>query len=122
MPSLVFPVFSDGTQPDSSKYSIEVEDPAVRTEMEGGYVYTRPRHTRRPRRTFKIGYTYVVDEVKDGILDLWDAASGGSVIFSWLNHEDGITYDVRFKAKPTIQYRGRLDNRRWDCSFDVEEA
>lgn len=118
-----FPAFptTDDWQ-DSKKYSIEVEDPSIRSELEGGYVASRPRHTRRPRRTWSVGYTYISPADKKLITDFYDAVHGGSNIFTWLNTEDGQTYYVRFKGVINEKPSGRMNYPRWDLDFKLEEA
>lgn len=118
-----FPNLGD-TRIDSSQYEVEIEDVSMSSKSEGGYEFTRKRHTRRPRRTWKVGYQVLKSAEKQAIQDHWDAMGGGSLIFSWLNHQDGQTYQVRFKpgSSLTFKYVGKGDNQLWNCSFVVVEA
>jgi hypothetical protein len=109
-------------KPDSKKYSISQEDPAVRSKMEGGYVVSRPRHTRPPRLIWTVGYTFIPDSDKTAILDFYADMHGGSEIFRWLNHENSVWYYVRFADQPTYRYVGAGLSRRWDIDFKLEQA
>lgn len=72
--------------PDRKYYSEEHENPAVRTEMEGGYVASRPRHRRAPlRRTWTFGYTDLSNSSKKALEGFYNAQKGGSKVFQWLN-------------------------------------
>lgn len=109
--------------PDSSKYSVTAEDPAIRAPLEGGYVATRPRFTRIPRKIWRIGYTDVPNSDKGDIEGFCNnTVKVGSNIFTWTNPEDGVTYNVRFKGAPTYKYVGAGATRRWDIDFELEQA
>lgn len=108
--------------PDTSKYSYEVEDKAIKTEIEGGYVSSRARHTRPPRRTFKVGYTYIRDSDLTILDNFYVSMGGGSDDFTWTNPSNNIVYTVRFKTPLSVKFAGRLGNRRWDVTFDLEEV
>jgi hypothetical protein len=123
MPNPVFPVLAGGTRPDSSQYEVSLEDPSMSAPTEGGYEFTRARHTRAPRRSFKVGYRQLTDAQKVALVNFWDSTvKGGSVIFDWLNHEDNVTYAVRFKGELTFKYVGMGNLKLWDCSFAVKQA
>lgn len=84
-------------KPDSNKYRMVKEDPTIRNEMEGGYVTSRPRFTRKPRRTFTIGYTDLPLTEYTKLDNFWDTVKGGSRKFRWLNQLTGETITVRFE-------------------------
>lgn len=115
-----FPTLAN--KPDSSKHSETVIDPTVRTEMEGGYVVTRARFTRAPRKEWTIGYTYISDAEKQSIETFVASVRVGSAIFNWTNPADNVTYLVRFKEPPNYSYRGQGTYKRWDVSMKLEQA
>src|SRR4051812_39783284 len=123
MTTPVFPyILSTGEEQDSKKFSVEFEDPAIRSDMEGGYVYSRARFTRQPRRTWTTGYTFIKQQGKVDIQTFWNTVRGGSVIFQWRNPQDGLDYLVRFVGGSLkFNYVGAGTNYRWDVSFSVEE-
>lgn len=116
-----FPTFQTGLL-DSRAFEVTPEDPAMRTEMEGGYVITRKKHTRRPRRTFTASYRGLNDADRDALDDFWDLVGGGSVVFDWTNPEDSVVYAVRFKEAYRLVHTGRGPTRRWDCLLTFEQA
>jgi phage-related protein len=109
---------------DSSKYGVEQENQALASSMEGGYVATRPRHTRRPRKTFSSGFTSLTETQKTALQAFFDSVYGGSVIFNWTNPTDGAVIAVRFTTdtKLAFTYSGAGATRRYDVSFKVQEA
>jgi hypothetical protein len=115
-------VLTTGEEQDSAKFSVEQEDPSMQTEMEGGYVVSRARHTRTPRRTWTSGFTYIKTAGKTELETFWTSVRGGSAIFQWRNPSDGLDYQVRFKGPLKFTYVGRGTNQRWDVSFTVQEA
>jgi hypothetical protein len=110
------------SKPDSKKYSFEFEDPVVRSKIEGGYVVSRPRHTRSLRRTWSVGYTFISDADKLLLQAHYQAMRGGSDIFRWYNHEDYTWYNVRFVEQVEFKYVGAGYTKRWDIAFKVEQA
>ena len=51
---MTYPTLTE--KPDQSTYYYTQEDPAIKSDMEGGYVTSRPRFLRNPRKTFYFGY------------------------------------------------------------------
>jgi hypothetical protein len=122
MPYLAYPTLPSEALPDSAKFSIELEDNTVSHEMEGAYTVTRPRSTRRKRKTFSITYTFISEADRAAIETHYQAVAGGAEIFEWISPEDDLMYLVRFKGPLTFTYRGRGDHKRWDCSFELQQA
>jgi hypothetical protein len=120
--SLAFPTLPSGSLPDSKQFAISLEDPAMRTEMEGGYVITRKKHTRTPRRTWAIAYQMLTEGDRTTLDDFWNTTAGGSLAFDWTNPADGSIYTVRFKDPLNFKYAGIGTSKRWDCSFSLEQA
>lgn len=117
-----FPTLPSGNKPDSQYHGEQLEDPAIRTEIEGGYVASRPRHTRAPRTTYPVHYTEVTAADKAVLKQFWKDMKGGSNTFDWTNPEDGTVIEVRFKEPMQFNYKGIGTTKLWDCSFSVEEA
>jgi len=118
----VFPVFLSGKKPDSSKFEEVKTDPAMRVRMDGGYTVTRARHTRKPTRSFKIGYTFMNAVDKLALDTFYDNMRGGSLIFDWKDPATNITYQARFGGPINYKHVGSGNTRRWDCSFEIEQA
>jgi len=106
---------------DAKYYQVEQEDPAMRTEMEGGYVYSRPRFTRTPRKTFTTGFTNLSNDEKNTLEAFWNTVKGGSEIFQWTDPVENVVVEVRFTAPIQFNYAGYEGNHRWDCSSIVLE-
>lgn len=106
---------------DSSKYSVELDDNTMSQDLEGGYTATRKRTTRKPRRTWTIGYTHITDADKNALVAFYEQ-NVSAVIFTWLNIEDGQTYNVRFVGKMKFTYQGKGPWRRWDCDLTLKQA
>lgn len=99
---------------DSSKFSITREDPTVRTNTDGGYIYTRPRYTRTPSRTFTTGFTFVTEEQRQILEAFWNAQRGGSDAFTYTLPTTGVESIVRFKGPYRERYVGIGPNFRWN--------
>lgn len=109
--------------PDSKQFGLELEDPAQKTDIEGGYVITRPKHTRIPRKTWTgISYVQLNSTDKAALESFWNTVKGGSLIFDWTNPEDGSLYLVRFKDPVKFKYAGIGQTHYWDCSFSLQQA
>lgn len=122
MANPIFPVLLK-TQHDSKLHDIKLENQASRSEMEGGYVVSRPRHTRQPRKTWNGGFTEINEASRLVLEDFWNDVKGGSLIFDWTNPQDGITYQVRFTGEGMLfKYRGYGTTYRWDVTYTVEQA
>ena len=122
MTALTYPTLPSATKPDSSKYSMSIEDTAISDETEGGYTITRPRHTRKPRRSWVIGYSFIGAADKAAIEAFYDTCLGASRIFNWTDPESLTLYQVRFKGNLQFSYMGRGATRRWDCDFELQQA
>lgn len=116
----IFPTLSRGQ--DSKAMSVELEDKAMKTEMDGGYVVSRAKHTRKPRRKFTSGFSQLTDADKTALEDFWDLVGGGSVIFDWLNPSNNTVYKVRFAAPISFKYSGMGGTNRWDVTFSLDQA
>lgn len=120
MTNPVFPTTSKGQ--DSKFYEVSREDPALKTEMEGGYVVSRAKHTRRPRRKFKTGYTGIGNADRVILEGFYDKVRGGSVVFDWKDPIEQTVYQVRFAQPPAFKYAGIGINQLWDVTIELEQA
>jgi phage-related protein len=110
------------TKQDSSKYGFEQEDVGVRSEMEGGYILTRPRHTRTPRRTWKTGWTDLSNAEKL-TLEAFIASHGTYKAFDYNLPVEGTLVNVRFRKVPVYEYKGFGALLRWDINeVELEEV
>jgi phage-related protein len=100
---------------DSGKFGFEQEDVGMRSEMEGGYVITRPRHTRTPRRTWKTGFSDLSNTDKT-TLETFVNNQGTYKAFNYTLPVVGTIVNVRFKTIPKYEYHGFGANLRWDVS------
>lgn len=115
---------------DDSKYQEKRADPAMRAKTDGGYVVTRPRFTRRPRRTWTIGFTNIGDADKKALGDFWDSVRGGSEAFNWTLPITGEAVVVRFAEgnEFVFTFNGPLQTAgsvagRWDIAdIKLEEV
>lgn len=115
-----FPVLS---KPQDSKFhTVSHEDPAMRSKIEGGYVVSRARYTRTPRRTFTTGFTDISNADK-GILQLfWDVKKGGSVSMTWVDPVNSESVTVRFVEPLSFIYTGLGGTHLWTVQFKLEEV
>ena len=115
-----FPTF--GNREDAAKFGLDLEDVGIRSEMEGGYVLTRPRHTRRPRRTWSTGFTDLSDVQKGQFEDFFNT-HGTFLGFTYTVRTSSEVVNVRFKGVPDFKYKGHGDNFRWDIdNIKLEEV
>lgn len=122
MTNPVFPTLPSGFKLDSAKYEVSRIDPSMSAQMDGGYSVTRARHTRKPRYTFRVAYTDITNADKTVLDAFYDTVRGGSVIFDWIDPASTVSFSVRLKSPLSFKYVGYGLNRRWDCSFDLEQA
>lgn len=104
---------------DSSKFSYEYEDKTIKSDTESGYVFTRKRHTRAPRRVFKTGFTDLIDEQKQAIDDFVKEYNIGAQMFVYEDPTTSEEITVRFTKTPKFKYKGMEGRHLWDVD-DVE--
>lgn len=116
-------VFPLASKQDSSYYSVTPEDSGMRSELEGGYVASRSRHTRVPRNTYTTGFTNLSNDDKNTLLAFWQANKGSSDSFSWTDPIEGSVVVVRFTKGFTFKYTGIRSTHRWTVSdIELEEV
>lgn len=107
---------------DSRFYAVQQEDVTVKSEQEGGYVLTRPRHTRTPRKTFSTGYTDISNADKLTLESFFNTV-GGHTEFVWQDPVELTNVTVRFGAPMEFKYSGVGGNHRWDIAkIELEEV
>jgi len=123
MANPVFPTLAltNGGQ-DSTKFGIKTEDVAIKSELEGGYVASRARHTRKPRKTFSTGFKAISDADRKTLEAFYERVGGASVIFDWTDPVDGKVWQVRFEGEFSFNYVGIGITKLWDVSFQLQQA
>lgn len=120
----IFPALSVGQ--DQRFFTEERENPALpAVKAEGGYEFTRPRFTRRPRRMFGTGFSGMSSADKATLEAFWDDRKGSSAPFYWTNPTSGEAILVRFAPGAKLQfkyarYQKTLDGQD-DHRFDIEQ-
>jgi hypothetical protein len=117
---VAFPVLSQSQ--DSKYYKPEQEDPAIRNPIEGGYVATRPRFTRPPRKSFTTGFSDLLDSDRATLMVFWDTVMGGSNSFTWVDPITNNIYQVRFAEQMDWRYSGVGATKRWDVTMKLEQV
>lgn len=109
-PSLPIPFPVANTPPD---YGV------IRTEMEQGYVQTRARLTKAPRK-WRFSHVMLTSSEKSTWLAFWDSKKGGSASFSFTDPISGGDVSVRFAMKePEVLL---AIPGRWNINVELEEA
>lgn len=116
-----FPPAGMVATPDTAKYSITSKDPAHRVEMDGGFVVTRARYTRRPRKVITVGFTNISEADKVLLMSFWETKRGGSSSFTYTDFSTGSSMTVRFNSIPSFMYAGRGAYKRWNVDGIVLE-
>ena len=112
--------FPLATKQDSAKFGFEQEDVGIRSEMDGGYVLTRPRHTRAPRRTWTTGFSNLSNVEKE-IFEVFVNEHGTFKGFDYTVPVTGSLVNVRLKTIPKYEYLGFGSNARWAINDIVLE-
>jgi len=121
MTTPIFPTLSTGQ--DSKFYSVEQEDVSMQSKMDGGYVVSRAKTTRAPRRSFTSGFTNLSNADRGALQAFYDTVKGGSVIFAWTDPIDKAVFQVRFMDKKlNFKYTGIGTAQRWDVQFSLQQA
>lgn len=109
------------TKQDAAKFGFEQEDVGMKSQMEGGYVLTRPRHTRTPRRTWTTGFTDLSNTDK-ATIEAFVNTHGTHLAFDYTIPVEDILVNVRFKEIPKYDYKGFGENLRWNIEMALEEV
>lgn len=96
-------------------------DPAIRGLSEGGYVTSRARFTRIPRK-WPLKYDWLTTANKDTLKAFEVAMVGGSESFTWTNPADSTSYTVRFLGVARYTPHEHINFLRWMMEFVLEEV
>ncbi len=96
-------------------------DPAIRSQSEGGYVTSRARFTRIPRK-WPLKYDWMTKANKNVIKAFEAIRKGGSDIFTWLDPETQTTYEVRFLGVAIYTAHSNTNFLYWMVDFILEEV
>ena len=109
---------------NAKEYGEELENPALEMQMEAGYTVTRPKFTRKPRRTFDVTLNSINQELKEELSTFWNDVKGSSDAFFWNDPTvENDTLLVRFSKGPLqMNYKGAGPTRLWDVKFKLEEV
>lgn len=115
-----FPTISK--KQDSQYFSMKQDDPAIRAKAEGGYEFSRPRFTRRPRRTFTTGFSYITDDDRAVLEQFWNDVKGGSHAFDWEHPISKELILVRFTKPIDYAYAGVGRTYLWHVKMELKEV
>lgn len=109
-----FPV---ANQQDQSKFATQYEEKTISSEVEGGAALSRPRTSRRARKTFKTGWTWISNADK-ALIDAFIETHGMFLSFNYTDPTTGTVHVVRLQAIPEFKQVGKGAVYRWN-SDDV---
>ena len=95
-------------------------DPTVRTEAEAGYVSSRARFTRTPRK-WQLRFDMTTAANKATIEAFVTSMGVGGASFTWAEPL-GTNVVVRFAAPPTYAPVANTNNTRWTITMTMEEV
>ena len=117
MTDLVFPTLS--IQPDALSFKVSIPNAAKEPqETDGGYMFTRPKFTRRAARTFSFKFKDLSQADKAALEGFWFQTKGSAVAFNWTEPTTGAVHNVRFGKGMTIEFQrsGVGFNHRYDTN------
>ena len=97
------------------------QEPAIRSQFDGGYVNTRARFTRITRRWI-VRYEGVSKANKDTILMFENARLGGSENFTFSRPDYGTAVNVRFFGSVKYTPWPNTNFLQWNIEFVLEEV
>lgn len=103
---------------DAGRYKPGVKSNAIEKETEDGYVFSRPRSTRKPPQTFKTGFTAVDQNHVDILMAMWEQYDKYRS-FTYSNWVNGKTYTVRFLKEPEYTYVGMGQTRLYNVDIEL---
>lgn len=117
MATITFPVNLAAIQ-DSQHFGIDYEDKGLKGETDGGYVLSRPRHTRPPRKTFKTGFTEIT-QAQMNELEAFYEQVGTYLKFNYTHPVKKTVHEVRFGKNFSAKYKGIGSTSLWNIT-DIE--
>lgn len=94
-------------------------DPTIRARSEAGYMKTRARCTRVPKK-WKVSYFPATGDDKAAVESLESTVLIGAKQFKWRNHATGTDFWVRL-AEP-IKYTPLGSKLLWKIEMSIEEV
>ena len=107
---------------DSSLFKETIEDQSKTTRADNGYVYTRPKFTRKAKRKITTGFTEIDQSQKETLDAFYHARMGGTEPF---NYEHPVTKDAvycRFVGELSYSYMGSGESYRWSVEITLQEV
>lgn len=119
----VFPPTDVGfTEKEASRYYKPMyEDNVKRNDTSGGYEFTRPQFTRKPRKTFKTGFVEV-NAADFDIFEKFYEKYQQSRSFTWYNQATGTNHTVRINAIPDVTYVGAGSRPLYNIEVELKEV
>jgi phage-related protein len=102
---------------DATSFEESSENTVIQpANTEGGYTLTRPKFTRRPRRTFMFKHVDLTETERVSLQNFWDTHKGGSLAFNWTHPVTATVYNVRFDPQMVMKFSrtGYGTNHRYD--------
>lgn len=106
---------------DAASFSEDYIDNAVKSNTEGGYEKTRPRHTRGALKRFQLLWTDLSDEDKETIQGFFETVYTYSEL-EFTHPTEAIDYSVRFENPPSFKYVGHGTSYRWTITATLKEV
>jgi len=100
---------------------VMAQDPAIRSQSEGGYITSRARFTRVARR-WTIRYEWMTQANKNTIKAFEDARHAGAESFTWTNPENATAYTVRFVEPVRYTAYPHTNFLWWSVEFVLEQV
>lgn len=113
-----FPTLS---KPEDSKLFSEIQiDPILKSSIEGGYVFRRPRFTRTPRKTFITGFTRMLEADKIILQESYEAELGN--IITYTHPVTLAAINVSYAEPIMFKYVGLGGVHAWNATIKLEEV
>jgi hypothetical protein len=118
-----FPPFAQGftEKEDARYYGIQLAENLIASNTEGGYELTRPRSTRKPRKTFTTGFSSLSTADYELFLEYYEEYQQFTNFF-WVDPSTLMPYTVRFVKPPTIVYVGSGPLRLYNVEVTIKEV
>lgn len=110
-------------KPDSQSMVERFLNPGVRSEYEGGYIVSRARYTRAPRKMFGFSYKALGNTDKIALENFYRTVKGSADSFTWTHPFALTTHTVRFTDTALeFHWAGHGQRALWDVSLELEEV
>lgn len=116
-----FPTLSSYAIPEVNAWQeSKAFDPTIRSPQEAGYILTKARFTRIPKK-WHISYETLQNDDKISLENFETARKVGAESFNWTNPKNSIVYVVRFLAPISFGFNSQ-SSMYWKAEFDLEEV